>query len=81
MQAHDIQAWTHALTEYAGPQTDAERIDTLRRLEVLKCAAEALQAEVTAAFDASQRAEQAAAGIPEPTARPRRRRAGRAGPP
>ena len=64
MQAHDIQDWTHALTEYAGPQTDTERIDTLRRLEVLKCAAEALQAEVTAAFDASQRADQAAAGIP-----------------
>ena len=64
MQAHDINAWTQALTEYAGPETDAERIDALRDLEVLKCAAEALQAQVTAEFDASQRAEQAAAGVP-----------------
>ncbi len=64
MQAHDIQAWTQALTDSDGPHTDTERIDTLRALEVLKCAAEAMQAQVTAAFDASQRAEQAAAGVP-----------------
>ncbi len=64
MQAHDIQTWTQALTDSDGPQTDTERIDALRALEVLKCAAEAMQARVTAAFDASQRAEQAAAGVP-----------------
>ncbi len=79
MQAHDIQTWTQALTEYAGPQTDTERIDTLRDLEVLKCAAEALQAQVTAELDTSQRAEQAAAGSPGRTAGPRSRRPGRAG--
>ncbi len=64
MQVRDIQAWTHALTEYDGPQTDAARIDALRALEVLKCAAEAAQAQVTADLDSSQRAEQAAAGVP-----------------
>ncbi len=64
MQVRDIQAWTHALTEYDGPQTDADRIDALRALEVLKCAAEAAQAQVTADLDSSQRAEQAAAGVP-----------------
>ncbi len=65
MQAHDLDDWTRRPHRVRRPQTDAERIDTLRRLEVLKCAAEALQAEVTAAFDASQRAEQAAAGTPQ----------------
>jgi hypothetical protein len=64
MRALDIHTWTQTLTEYAGPHTDAERIDTLRALEVLKCAAEALQAEVTADLDQSQRGLQAAAGVP-----------------
>ncbi len=44
--------------------TDAERIDLITALEVLKSAAAAAQARVTVAFDASQRAEQARAGVP-----------------
>ncbi len=64
MRAHDITTWTHALAESDGPHTDAERIDTLRALEVLKCAAEAMQADVTADLDESQRAIQASAGEP-----------------
>jgi hypothetical protein len=43
---------------------DAGRIDMLRRLEELKCAAEGAQAVVAADFDRSQRAAQAAAGVP-----------------
>ncbi len=64
MRAHDITAWTHTLAESDGPHTDAERIDTLTALEVLKCAAEAMQAEITADLDESQRHLQAAAGEP-----------------
>ena len=44
--------------------TDSERIDLLNALETLKSAAAAAQARVTLAFDSSQRAEQAAAGVP-----------------
>src|SRR5436190_210821 len=42
---------------------DAERIDMLRALEELKCAGAGAQATITADFAASQRAEQAAAGV------------------
>lgn len=44
---------------------DAERVDQIRRLEEIKSAAAAAQAKVTAAFSASQRAEQRRAGVPE----------------
>ena len=43
---------------------DAARIDAIRALEELTCAAAARQAELTAAFDASRRAEEAARGVP-----------------
>ena len=43
--------------------TDAERIDFLRAAEVLKCALEGAQAQVSLEFEASQRAEQARAGV------------------
>ncbi|MFP5312820.1 MAG: HNH endonuclease, partial [Actinomycetes bacterium] len=39
-------------------------IDQLRRLEDLKCLASARQARLAVAFDANQRQEQAAAGVP-----------------
>ncbi len=47
-----------------GGDDDAQRIDLLRRLEELKSAAAATQACITVAFDRSQRAVQAAAGVP-----------------
>ena len=43
---------------------DAARIDALRALEELKSGAAAAQARLTAAFAASQRSAQAAAGVP-----------------
>lgn len=43
---------------------DAARIDLIRALEELKCAAEGAQAVVMADFDASQRAVAEAAGVP-----------------
>ncbi|HET8583195.1 MAG TPA: DUF222 domain-containing protein, partial [Jatrophihabitans sp.] len=62
---------TAALAEFgnalAGLDEDvdgAERIDRIRLLEEIKAQAAAAQARQTAAFVASQRAEQAAAGVP-----------------
>src|SRR6188472_3045794 len=46
-----------------GPD-DVARIDLIRGLEELKCAAEGAQAVLTAAFDRSQRGAEAAAGVP-----------------
>ena len=43
---------------------DTARIDAIRALEELTCAAAARQAELTAAFDASRRAAEAARGVP-----------------
>jgi len=47
-----------------GAASDAERIDLIAALESLKGAAAAAQARLTITFDASQRAEQEARGVP-----------------
>jgi hypothetical protein len=44
--------------------SDADRVDLLRALEELACTTAGVQAVVTVDFDTSQRADQAAAGIP-----------------
>jgi hypothetical protein len=59
-----LAGWSAALADIDRDATDAERIDQIRELEVLKCAAEAAQAVLAADFEASQRAHQAAAGVP-----------------
>jgi hypothetical protein len=56
--------WTRRLGTLDPDLDDPARIDLIRALEELKCAAEAAQAVVTADFDASQRAGQAARGVP-----------------
>ncbi len=43
---------------------DAERIELLSQLEILKSAIAAAQARITLSFDASQRSDQAARGVP-----------------
>ncbi len=53
-----------ALSGIGEGSDDVERIDLIRALEELKCAAEGAQAVLTAAFDRSQRAAEAAAGVP-----------------
>jgi hypothetical protein len=53
-----------ALSRIGPGADDVERIDLIRALEELKCAAEGAQAVLTAAFDRSQRAAEAAAGMP-----------------
>ncbi|HEY0948982.1 HNH endonuclease [Nocardioides sp.] len=62
--AAEVQAFTARVSGgAASAMTDAERIDFLRAAEELKCALEGAQADVSVAFDASQRAEQARAGV------------------
>ena len=64
LDAAGVTAWVRALAgETKGAASDAERIEEIRALEELKCAAAARQAELTADFDVSQRAAQAAAGV------------------
>jgi hypothetical protein len=58
-----VAGWTAALMGVARDATDAERVDLLRALEELTCAAAGAQAVVAADFDTSQRAAQAAAGV------------------
>ena len=60
----EIEALAARLAGAAEGLDDAERIDRIRALEQLKCAAEGAQAVLTADFDASQRAAAAAAGVP-----------------
>ncbi|HRK46583.1 MAG TPA: hypothetical protein PK324_13215, partial [Nocardioides sp.] len=56
-----IAAFASELAADTGEMSDAERVEMIRALEVLKCTAEGAQARVTAEFDASQRA---VAGVP-----------------
>src|SRR3954469_21559487 len=60
----EVRVLTRRLAGSGQALDDAARIDMLRALEELKCAAEAAQAEVTADFDRSQRAAAAARGEP-----------------
>ena len=53
-----------ALAAASTADADADRIDQIRLLEEIKSAAAAAQARVTADFVATQRAAQAAAGVP-----------------
>ena len=64
LRTEDIDA-LHALLRCTDSGLDdAERIDQIRRLEELKCAAEAAQARLSVDFDASMRAKAAARGVP-----------------
>ncbi|GAA4720735.1 HNH endonuclease [Nocardioides conyzicola] len=62
--ASAVQAFARGLASPDRGLDDASRIDLIRELETLKCAAEAAQAVLSAAFDASQRAAQASQGVP-----------------
>jgi len=61
----DVWAFASSLAAGVGEVDDAVRIELIRALEVLKCAAEGAQVAVTAAFDASQRQRAARRGEPE----------------
>ena len=62
--AAEVNRWTRRLGSSGRGLDDADRIDLIRALEELKCAAEATQADLTADFDRSQRAAAAQRGEP-----------------
>ena len=65
--ASDVEAWAVDLSsrlEAASGLEDAQRVDTLRALERLGCVITAAQAHLSRELDESQRAAQAAAGVP-----------------
>ncbi len=66
MGASGVRSWAGGLARMDEAVSDAERVEQLLALEVLKAAAAAAQARITAAFVASQRAEQETAGVPRP---------------
>src|SRR5690606_30610442 len=59
-----LESWRAVLSEVDRTMSDAERVDLVRALEELKSAACAAQARLSVDLDASQRAEQARAGVP-----------------
>lgn len=59
----DVEHWIEALAAAPGPDAQPDRIDLLRALERLACAAAGLQAQVTAEFAAQQRQVAADAGV------------------
>jgi hypothetical protein len=60
----ELEALLTRLAGTADAASDAERIDLIAGLEKLKGAAAAAQARLTVAFDASQRTQQVADGVP-----------------
>jgi hypothetical protein len=64
LDAARVQAMTGQLQSDVAELSDAERVDLLRALEELACAAAGAQAVVTADFDVSQRSDQTAQGVP-----------------
>ena len=68
--ARVVESWAEALAGLArsaappAPLSDVERVDLVGALEVLKSAAAAAQARLSADLDASVRARHAAAGLP-----------------
>lgn len=71
LDAAAVEAMLARVTAGALPGEDTARIDVLRGLQQLKCAAEGAQAAIAVAFDASQRARAAGQGV-----RPEKRGAG-----
>jgi len=61
----EVETWVGRLGRRSGLTSDDERIDLIRALERLKCAAEGAQAEVTAEFERSQRAAATERGVPK----------------
>ncbi|MFD4181833.1 HNH endonuclease, partial [Rhodococcus sp. NPDC058514] len=58
-----VERWIHLLAGAEGPDAQPERIDLLRALERLTCAAAGLQAQVTSDFATQQRRTASDAGV------------------
>lgn len=63
LDAAAVEAMLAQLASGVLPGQDAARVDVLRGLQQLKCAAEGAQAAIAVAFDASQRARAAEQGV------------------
>jgi hypothetical protein len=63
-EAAQVAGWSDALAGELHAADDAARLQLIRELERLKCAAAAAQAVLAVRFDDSQRAEQAERGVP-----------------
>lgn len=63
LDAEAVEAMLAQVASGVLPHEDATRIDVLRGLQQLKCAAEGAQAAIAVAFDASQRARAAEQGV------------------
>lgn len=67
LSARNLDSWAEGLSssiEAGSELSDPERVDALRALERLSCVVTAAQARLARDFDASQRAEQGAVGVP-----------------
>jgi hypothetical protein len=64
VDAATVRRWSGLLADLSREVSNVERVDQLRALEAMKCAAAAAQAQVAADLEAATRAEQAAAGLP-----------------
>jgi hypothetical protein len=64
LDAAQVEAWVERMAVTAGPNDDASRVEMLRALERLTCAASGLQAEITSRFDDSVRRREAERGLP-----------------
>jgi hypothetical protein len=65
MRTEDIQALTRTMSQVDRELSDQERIDQIRALEQLACAARAAQGTLSDDFDASMRQHAAERGVPK----------------
>ncbi len=63
LTAEEVRSFVDRITAGARPDDPAAQIDVVAALETLKCAAAAVQAELSAVYDARRRADEAAAGV------------------
>ncbi|HWJ12044.1 MAG TPA: DUF222 domain-containing protein, partial [Nocardioides sp.] len=63
LTAEEVQSFVDRIAAGACPDDAAGQIDVIAALEILKSAASAVQAEVSVAYDARRRADEAAAGV------------------
>ncbi len=65
VDAERVRAWTADVDHAADPGDNAARLELIRALEELKCAAEGLQADLAFDVDAAMREVAAERGVPE----------------
>lgn len=64
VEAAEVRAWTGVLAGELAAATEAEKLELIRALEELTCAAAGAQAQLAAELDASRRGSEAERGVP-----------------